>query len=297
MNATLVTAVIVVTFVALGGRGCSGADHQYVFHDHLRRAQRHQLPGTFRGESELSADVPHEVVSSLLGAVASFFMMFQMQPVYALLALITMALIYLGLRPRPRGGAGSLGGDQGRALPDDAPAPGDDPEEPGRRRICPNWRPSFIAISDASQQRIAAFELLRWLSNYYGFGTYIHLIPGALDAETKRSAEHVMDQLIGQVHQSSAVLYVNTIVSPSQRTAVAQIVQMPGVAGMENNSILFEFPKDEPHLLETIADSCKLPPVGGIQHLHSAFERPAFRLPQHDSHLADARGLAATPTS
>lgn len=29
-------------------------------------------------------------------------------------------------------------------------------------------------------------------------------------------------------------------------TAVAQIVQLPGIAGMENNSVLFEFHEDHP---------------------------------------------------
>jgi len=50
---------------------------------------------------------------------------------------------------------------------------------------------------------------------------------------------------------------VDTIISPSFRTAVAQIVQIPGMSGMENNSILFEFEKDDMEGLKDIIDGCE----------------------------------------
>jgi hypothetical protein len=37
---------------------------------------------------------------------------------------------------------------------------------------------------------------------------------------------------------------------------VAQIVQLPGIAGMENNSILFEFHEDHPEDISDIIDGC-----------------------------------------
>ena len=40
------------------------------------------------------------------------------------------------------------------------------------------WRPSVICISKDSFKRTSAFELMRWISDRYGFGTYLHYIVG-----------------------------------------------------------------------------------------------------------------------
>jgi hypothetical protein len=50
---------------------------------------------------------------------------------------------------------------------------------------------------------------------------------------------------------------VDTIISPSFKTAVAQIVQIPGIAGMENNSILFEFNEKHPEDISHIIEGCQ----------------------------------------
>jgi hypothetical protein len=120
-----------------------------------------------------------------------------------------------------------------------------------------SWRPSFVAISASSFTRLAPFDLLRWISHYYGFGTFIHFIKGSLDNKTHAEAKKKLDQLIEQSKASRAGIYVDTIVSPSFRTAVAQIVQIPGIAGMDNNSLLFEFHEDEPEEIANIIEGCQ----------------------------------------
>jgi hypothetical protein len=62
--------------------------------------------------------------------------------------------------------------------------------------------------------------------------------------------------LIEQTTESQAGIYVDTIISPSFKTAVAQIVQIPGIAGMENNTILFEFHEDKHSDIEEIIGGC-----------------------------------------
>jgi hypothetical protein len=124
-----------------------------------------------------------------------------------------------------------------------------------------NWRPSFIAISSVSLSRLAPFDLLRWISHYYGFGTFIHYIKGPLDTTHQTESKVKLDQMIAQVTKSQAGMYVDTIISPSFKTAVAQIVQLPGIAGMENNSILFEFPEDHPEEILDILDGCQFASV------------------------------------
>ncbi|MCB0545802.1 MAG: amino acid permease, partial [Saprospiraceae bacterium] len=53
-------------------------------------------------------------------------------------------------------------------------------------------------------------------------------------------------------------IYVDTLVSPSFTSSVAQIIQLPGVAGTENNLLIFEFSKNKPDRLVDIIDNFKL---------------------------------------
>lgn len=192
---------------------------------------------------------------SLLGALACFIMMFQMAPLYAILAVVVMSGIYLGLK-RSRSGEDDLSAMiKGvlfqlirklqvliqRKKADVTPA---------------NWRPSFIAISSKSLTRLAPFDLLRWISHYYGFGTFFHFIQGNLNEKNEKEAREKLDELIAQGLASDAGMYVDTIISPSFKTAVAQIVQVPGISGMENNSILFEFHEDDEAEISEIIDGC-----------------------------------------
>ena len=41
-----------------------------------------------------------------------------------------------------------------------------------------DWRPSVILITPRTFDRSAPVQLLEWLSNRYGFGTYFHHIQG-----------------------------------------------------------------------------------------------------------------------
>jgi hypothetical protein len=127
-----------------------------------------------------------------------------------------------------------------------------------------NWRPSFIAMSRNSLTRLGPFDLLRWISHYYGFGSFIHFIKGLLTEETNIEAAAVLSKLIHQADVSGAGMYVDTIISPSFKTGVAQIVQIPGIAGMDNNSILFEFRKEDDQEIQDIREGCQFASVVGF---------------------------------
>jgi hypothetical protein len=105
--------------------------------------------------------------------------------------------------------------------------------------------------------RLAPFDLLRWISHYYGFGTFIHYIKGQLNGETNNEAREKLEDLISQGKASKAGIYVDTIISPSFKTAIAQIVQIPGISGLDNNSILFEFHEDDKSDIADIIDGCE----------------------------------------
>ena len=130
--------------------------------------------------------------------------------------------------------------------------------------VMSGWRPSFIAISSHTLTRLAPFDLLRWISHHYGFGTFIHFIRGPLNAELSAEAESALERLIKQIQASKAYIYVDTIISPSFKTAVAQIVQIPGISGLDNNSILFEFREGGNEALVDILDGSQFASVAGF---------------------------------
>jgi hypothetical protein len=82
---------------------------------------------------------------------------------------------------------------------------------------------------------------MEWLCHRHGFGTYLHYIPGVLDRATFRESRVLQDRLVRAMQERKGAIYVDTMISPSMASALAQSLQMPGVSGMENNTILFEF--------------------------------------------------------
>lgn len=121
-----------------------------------------------------------------------------------------------------------------------------------------HWRPSVICISNSTFSRFAAFDLLRWISYKYGFGTYIHRIDGYLSKDTHSESKEAMDRLIKISEFSKSNVYLDTLISPSYTSAIAQVIQLPGVSGKENNMILFEYSKQNPDNLKDIVDNFQL---------------------------------------
>lgn len=256
LNATLITAAIVIVFVSMGSVDFVAQIISMFFMITYGSLCLVSFLEHFAGNPSYRPTFRSKWYISLLGAAGSFIMMFQMAPLYAFLAVIAIIIIYLSIK-------------SGREEEDDLSAMVRGALFQLTRRLQvliqrkqaarteTTWRPSFIAISSSSMTRLAPFDLLRWISHYYGFGTFIHYIKGFLDQQTNEQAKEDLSQLIEQSRESKAGIYVDTIISPSFRTAIAQIVQIPGISGMENNSILFEFHKDEQDDIEDIIDGCQ----------------------------------------
>jgi amino acid transporter len=255
VNATLITSVIVIVFVSLGSVDFVAKIISMFFMITYGSLCLVSFLEHFAGNPSYRPTFRSKWYLSLIGAAACFIMMFQMAPVYAFLALLAIAGIYLSLR-------------RGREEADDLSTMIKGVLFQLTRKLqlliqkkqaevaLANWRPSFIGISSASLWRLAPFDLLRWISHYYGFGTFIHHIKGPLDDAQQAESKIKLEQMINQVTESQAGIYVDTIISPSFKTAVAQIVQLPGIAGMENNSVLFEFHEDHPEAIADIIDGC-----------------------------------------
>jgi hypothetical protein len=73
-----------------------------------------------------------------------------------------------------------------------------------------------------------------------------------------------MRRLLNNLDTSNQV-YVDTIISPSTTSAIAQSIQIPGIAGMENNMVIFEFLKsDNEDDLHDIISNFRMVNAGGF---------------------------------
>ena len=119
------------------------------------------------------------------------------------------------------------------------------------------WRPSVICISKNSFNRDLPLRFLNWISYKYGFGTYLHRIEGYYSKQTHLQAKEEQQKLIRSVGANDHT-FIDTIISPSYTSAIAQAIQLPGSTGMENNIILFEYDKENPEGLQHIIENFKL---------------------------------------
>ncbi len=252
-NATLITAAIAIVTVALGNvdvvaRIVSmffmvtyGALCAISFLEHF--AARPSYRPSFRSKWYLS----------FWGAVLCLLLMFQMDLVYAIVAIILMALLYRGIRATRKDEVDDL-----TAIFHGVMTQLTRYLQIRLQKTPPrDWRPSVILITPRTFDRISPQTMLSWLCHRYGFGTYLHFITGKLSRETFLESQGIQDRLIEGIEETDSAIYVDTIISPSMASALAQSLQVPGVSGMENNTILFEFSThDPPEVHEEVMSGC-----------------------------------------
>lgn len=195
---------------------------------------------------------------SFFGAAMCFLMMLQMDPLVALVAIASMFGLYRLLRARRGEETGDLShifaGVIGQATRFAHLRLQRLGEQSGA-----NWRPSIISVSRWTFERRAPTQLLEWLCQRHGFGTYLHLVQGMLDAETHARSKALRQELLASGHARDSALFLDTIVSPSMRSALAQSLQVPGISGMPNNTVLAAFAADDPDVeVEQCIDACRL---------------------------------------
>lgn len=196
---------------------------------------------------------------SLLGALLCGGLMFQINFLYAIIAIAIMVSIYFAVTYLNKDAKGLSMVFQGvifqlsrrlqLTLQRTEIADVEDRE---------NWRPALVCISRNSFKRFAAFDLMRWIAHRYGFGTYIHLIDGYLSKDTHGQASDALGKLKKMAASSNSNVFLDTLISPSYTSAIAQVIQLPGISGKENNMMMFEFSKTDPDNLEDIVDNFML---------------------------------------
>ncbi|MCO6511088.1 MAG: amino acid permease [Aridibacter famidurans] len=194
---------------------------------------------------------------SLFGAVMCIWLMFAMNSFYAVVAIVIIFLIYLTVSrfKRDEGGLADLFSgvifQLSRGLQVFLQK-----RESDRKTV--HWRPSIVIITDRTFENHDAFNFLCWISERYGFGTFIHLIVGYLSDETSARAREAMKQLVTMVEAKHSNVYLDTLISPSFKTAIAQAVQLPGISGKANNMIVFSCSRDGREKLGDFVDTIPL---------------------------------------
>lgn len=194
---------------------------------------------------------------SLVGFVLCFWIMFKINTPYAIAAIIVLVLFYLYISNyhKERKGFANIFSNTlfqlNRILQIYL-------QKKGKANQIKTWRPSVICVSGETFERHNALCLLNWIAYKHGFGTYIHLIIDYFSKSTKETSSQILEKLLTMTDHKEERIYIDTLISPSYTSAIAQVIQLPGISGMENNMILFEFNKKEPKNLKQIVDNFAL---------------------------------------
>ncbi|MDR0559400.1 MAG: hypothetical protein LBG92_04475 [Prevotellaceae bacterium] len=197
---------------------------------------------------------------SLGGFILSVWVMFQINPLYTILSYIIIILIYLFNESTNKEQKGLVNIFKGSLF------------QLNRRiqvfmqknhsSIEEEWRPAIVCMSQYSLEREKAFDLMTWISYRHGFGTYFHYLEGYYSRQTYLESKDILSQLIEKQRESNSTLYIDTMISPSYTSAIAQVIQSPSISGMENNMALFEFDRNNPEELTRILDNINLVRAG-----------------------------------
>jgi hypothetical protein len=139
------------------------------------------------------------------------------------------------------------------------------------------WRPAAVCISSHSFEREKIFDLMNWIAHQHGFGTYFHFIEDYYSRQSYLQSREVLKQLIEIQKEEESTLYIDTMISPSYTSAIAQIIQAPSISGMENNMVVFEYDKEKGQELERILSNISLTKAGDYDVCVYGMSRSATR--------------------
>jgi amino acid transporter len=260
-NASIIVILIAFVFVALGDVNAVAQIISMFFMVTYGSLNLISFLNHFGADPSYRPTFKSRWYLSLLGFVMSLWLMFKMNTPYALLAVVFMTLLYLyvnyyhkdrqGMEALFKGAFFQLNRKLQVYL-----------QKSKKSLAGTSWRPSAICVSEGSFQRDEAFDLLSWISHDYGFGTYIHLIEGYYSKSMHEKSKAALNDLIKKSDKENSNVYLDTIISPSYTSAIAQIIQLPGISGMENNMVIFEFDKENPVNLTRITENFNLVRAG-----------------------------------
>ncbi len=259
-NATLVSLLIALVFVSLGGIDVVAKIISMFFMVTYASMNLISFFNHFGADPSYRPIFKSKWYFSLAGFVFATVLMFLMNPFYAVLSVVAILAIYILLNHFHQRKAGLETIFQGVMF------------QLSRKLVVylqgaaknnnDTWRPSAICISADTFERDKIFDLLNWISYSHGFGTYIHFIQGYYSKETHLEAQKIMDRLIFKANKTVGNMIVDTVISPSYTSAIAQLIQIPGITGMENNMVIFEYDKAQPEKLTRVIENLRMVEAG-----------------------------------
>jgi hypothetical protein len=263
VNATIVTLVIAFVFVALGNVNAVAEIISMFFLVTYGSLCLISFLNHFGASPSYRPSFRSKWYLSLTGFAVAVIVMFRINTLYALTAIILIVIIYAYINHyhKNRTGLESLFANTLFQINRNLQVYLQKSESKRKQK---EWRPGVICISKDSFRRERAFRLLNWLSYSYGFGTYLHRIDGYYSRATSKQAAEELEKLIELYETSHNHVYVDTIISPSYTSAIVQAIQVPGISGMENNMVVFEYDKENPENLGEIIENIRLIKAGNF---------------------------------
>jgi amino acid transporter len=262
-NATLVTVVIALIFVALGNVNTVAGIISMFFMVTYGALCLISFLYHFGASPSYRPSFRSRWYISLVGFITAVWVMFKINSLYAFIAILLIILLYVYISRyhKNRKGLVSIFTNAlmqlNRSLQVYL-------QQSRKSRAAKEWRPSAVCISRDSFERQDAFQLLNWISHRFGFGTYIHLIEDYYSKTSHKEAQSVLVKLIEQYRGMGSHVYIDTLISPSYTSAIAQTIQLPGISGMENNMLLLEYDRINPVNLDSIIDNFSLINAGNF---------------------------------
>jgi len=251
MNASLISCIIAFFFVVIGDINLVAEVIAMFFMVTYGAICSISLLEHFSADPSYRPTFRSRWYISLLGAVLSFWLMFKMNTTYALASLTFMATIYIYISKYNTSSGGIIKLFKGvlfqlsRQLQIFV-------RKKEYNSADDHWRPFAICISDVTLQKRDAFDFMRWVSHKYGFGTHMHFIEGYLNKESHFKSQKTLSKLHSLAEGSKSKVYLDTIISPSYTSAIAQVIQLASISGKGHNLIVLEFERGKKEKLEQI---------------------------------------------
>lgn len=262
-NATIITVIIAFVFVALGNVNSVAEIISMFFMVTYGALCLISFLYHFGASPSYRPSFRSRWYISLVGFLAAVWIMFKINSVYAFAAIILIVLLYIYISSYHKGRKG-LVSIFTNALMQLNRSMQVYLQQSRKSRGSYEWRPSAICISEDSFERDNAFQLLNWISHRFGFGTYIHLIEDYYSKAVHKDSQELLAKLISHYKDFGSHVYIDTLISPSYTSAIAQAIQLPGISGMENNMLILEYYREHPVNLDNIINNFSLINAGNF---------------------------------
>jgi len=136
-----------------------------------------------------------------------------------------------------------------------------------------NWRPQILLFVGDASKRLGLIRLANWFSQNRGLVTACQLIVGDLEkeADSLKGAQAEMDRIM---EQEELVAFSEVNIVSDYETGLKDVVQANGVAGLQSNTVMFGWPKKQERLesmlriMRSVSKTGKSTVISRVNHLY-----------------------------